>query len=60
MNVKTIYPSSQPSFNEWCKMFNVSSRYEDRTPITNANRIMSLWDGYSKMKEIFILKTKTL
>lgn len=59
LKVKTTLPDQRPSFTEWCKMFNVSKMYVDRTPIQNANRIMSLWDGYLNTKELFI-KTDNL
>jgi len=55
----SIYPQSRPSMNEWCKEFNVSSRViKDTTPLTNAQRIMELWDGFQNMKEQFIKKMK--
>jgi hypothetical protein len=40
-------------------MFKVSSLYVDREGKNNANRIMSLWDGFAKTKELFIKKIKT-
>jgi hypothetical protein len=27
IKVKTIYPKDKPSFNDWCKEFNVSSMF---------------------------------
>lgn len=51
---KTTYPQNRPTFNEWCQMYNVSKGYCDRTGIHNAQRIMQLWNGFSKMKEIFV------
>lgn len=50
---KTCYPMDRPDFNTWCKMFNVSKEYADKTGIQNAQRIMQLWNGYDKMKDIF-------
>jgi hypothetical protein len=45
--------------NEWYKEFNVSSRVpKDTTPISNAQRIMELWDGFHNMKEKFIKRIK--
>jgi len=55
----TTYPSERPDFNKWCDMFKVSSLYVDREGKNNANRIMSLWDGFAKTKELFIKKIKT-
>lgn len=60
LKVKTTHPTDRPSFSEWCKMFNVSRLYVDRTPIQNANRIMSLWDGYLNTKELFIRLDKLI
>jgi len=51
---KTSYPKERPSFNEWCKEFNFGIRYAHREGINNAQRIMSLWDGFAKTKQIFI------
>jgi hypothetical protein len=59
MKVRSIYPTDKPSFNEWCKMFNVSKLYADRTGINNAQRIMELWDGFANMKQYFIKPIKT-
>jgi hypothetical protein len=56
--VKSIYPKDRPSFNEWCQQFKVSSMYADREGINNAQFIMSLWDGYSNMKEFFVKPLK--
>lgn len=53
LQVKTIYPKDRPSFNDWCKLFNVSRLYIEREGINNAQRIMSLWDGYSETKKYF-------
>ena len=58
MKVKTIYITPRPSFNDWCREFNVSRLYTPRQGIDNAQRIMELWDGFSKCKNIFI-KIKT-
>jgi hypothetical protein len=56
--VTTIYPKTRPSFNEWCQQFNVSRQYISREGINNAQRIMSLWDGFSRNKQYFVtLKT---
>lgn len=55
-HVKTIFPSERPSFNEWCKLFNVSALYKGREGMNNAQRIMSLWNGYSNNKEYFQFK----
>lgn len=52
--VKSIYPKDRPSFNDWCRQFKVSSMYVDREGINNAQFIMSLWDGYSNMKQFFV------
>jgi hypothetical protein len=52
--VKSIYPKDKPSFNEWCSQFKVSSLYTDRQGINNAQRIMSLWDGYTNTKQFFV------
>jgi hypothetical protein len=27
-NFKSIYPENQPSFNQWCRMLNVSAYYD--------------------------------
>lgn len=56
LKVTTTYPDQRLEFNEWCEQFKVSTMYVDRTPIMNAQRIMSLWDGFFKMKEMFIRK----
>ena len=56
MKVKTIYTTPRPSFNDWCKEFNVSRLYVPREGIDNAQRIMQLWDGFSKCKNIFVTK----
>jgi hypothetical protein len=50
---KTTYPTNQPTFNDWCEEFKVSTRYTDQSPIENAKRIMQLWDGLLKMKTTF-------
>jgi len=54
LQVKTSYPTEKPSFNDWCEQFNVSRLYQSREGIDNAQRIMSLWDGYSHTKQIFV------
>jgi hypothetical protein len=54
IKVKSIYPKERIPFNEWCVMFKVSTRYQDRTCIHNAERIMSLWDGYLGTKRIYV------
>lgn len=46
LNVKSIYPVSRPSYNEWCKEFNFGARCVNREGINNAQRIMALWDGF--------------
>jgi len=53
LQIKTTYPTERLSFNDWCKQFNVSRMYQSREGIDNAQRIMSLWDGYSRTKTIF-------
>jgi hypothetical protein len=53
---RTLIPQHRPPFNEWCEMFNVSRSYVRREGINNAQRIMSLWDGFAKTKELFIKK----
>lgn len=58
IKVKSSYPKSRPSFNDWCAMFKVSSLYVDREGINNAQRIMSLWDGYTNTKQFFIKPLK--
>lgn len=58
MKIKTLIPTDRLPFNEWCKLFNVSRLYVDRTGINNAQKIMELWNGYSGQKEIFIDKIK--
>jgi len=57
LNVKTIYPTDRPSYNEWCKQFNVSRLYQSREGINNAQRIMSLWDSFTKNKIKFVSKS---
>ena len=57
LKVKTIYPLDRPNFNEWCKLFKVSSQYVDKTAIRNAERIMGLWDGYTNNKTKYIKTT---
>lgn len=55
----SIYPNQKLSFNDWCETFKVSSRViKDKTPLTNAQRIMELWDGFHNMKEKFIKRIK--
>jgi len=54
LNVKTIYPTDRPNYNEWCKQFNVSRLYQSREGINNAQRIMSLWDSFTKTKLKFV------
>jgi hypothetical protein len=54
LQIKTTTPTSRPTFNEWCKLFNVSRLYQSREGIDNAQRIMSLWDGYSQTKQLFV------
>ena len=55
----SIYPQNRPSINDWCREFNVSSRVpKNTTPLTNAQRIMELWDGFHNMKEKFIKRIK--
>jgi hypothetical protein len=56
-NVKTIYPTDRPNYNEWCKQFNVSRLYQSREGINNAQRIMSLWDSFSENKLKFVPKS---
>ena len=56
LNVRTIQPVNRPDYNTWCKEFNFGARYARREGIDNAMRIMSLWDGFAKMKEIYISK----
>lgn len=58
LNVRSSYPSEKPNFNDWCKMFKVSTLYVDRTGYDNAQRIMELWDGYTKTKQHFIKAIK--
>jgi len=57
--VKSVYPSEKPSFNDWCKMFNVSQLYVERSGLNNAQRIMQLWDGFHNTKQFFITAIKT-
>ena len=54
LQFKTSYPTEKLSFNEWCRQFNVSRLYQLREGIDNAQRIMSLWDGYSRTKQLFV------
>lgn len=54
LQVRTTIPTDRPSFNDWCKEFNVSRSYQSREGIDNAQRIMSLWDGYSRTKQLFV------
>ena len=54
LQVKTTTPTNRPTFNEWCEQFNVSRLYQSREGIDNAQRIMSLWDGYTKTKQLFV------
>ena len=54
MQVKTIIPDNRPSYNEWCKEFNVGIRHANREGIDNALRIMQLWDSYYKVKLLFV------
>lgn len=54
LQVKTSYPTERPTFNDWCKQFNVSRLYQSREGIDNAQRIMSLWDGYARTKQLFV------
>lgn len=55
----SIYPENRLSFNDWCETFNVSTRVpKDTSPLTNAQRIMELWDGFHNMKERFIKRIK--
>jgi len=53
LQIKTTYPADKLTFNEWCEQFNVSRLYQCREGIDNAQRIMSLWDGYSQTKQMF-------
>lgn len=55
----TCYPKNRPDFNTWCKEMRVSVMYEDGSGRGNAHRIMSLWDGVHKFKQIFIKKIST-
>lgn len=48
--MKTTYPDSMPSFTEWCKMFNVSSRSENPEPKQKAKEIMDTWEDYNMNK----------
>lgn len=60
IKVTSIYPTDKPDFNTWCNMFKVSSRLtKDDTPLTNAQRIMELWNGWDNMKEKFIKRMRT-
>ena len=54
--MKTTYPDSTPSFNEWCKMFNVSSRSENPEPKQRAREIMDTWEDYSFDKIKYVQK----
>lgn len=47
---KSIYPKNRLSYNEWCKMFKVSNRYEEKN---QQAQIISKCYDYSKMKVEF-------
>lgn len=60
LNVKSIYPTDRPDYNEWCKEFKFGVRCAEREGINNAQLMMSLWNGYIGMKEKFIRRTNTV
>jgi hypothetical protein len=44
----TVTPQEQLSLNEWKAQYNVGIDVKDRTPIHNANEMMSMWTGAKK------------
>lgn len=44
----TVTPEEQLELNEWKAKYNVGIYCYDRTPIHNANNMMSMWTGVKK------------